>query len=160
MPIEPKRELLRHTLATVAYRGRKVLVGAPSGFENLRINETSRTPGEILAHLCDLYDWASSLAKGAWEWTDSRPGEWSKDVDRFFAGIQKLDAYLASDAPLGQAPELLFQAPIADSLEHIGQTAYLRRIAGSPVRGESYTRADITVGRVGLDQAPPNVEFD
>ncbi len=29
-----------------------------------RIGETSRTPGEILAHFCDLYDWANWLVKG------------------------------------------------------------------------------------------------
>jgi hypothetical protein len=36
----------------------------------------------------------------------------------------------------------------------------LRRLAGSPVRGESYFRSDIEVGRVGPDQAAPNKEFD
>ena len=155
-----KRKLLRHTLATVAYRGRKALVGAPDGFAEFRINEGSRTPGEILAHICDLYDWANWLVKGEHKWNDSRPGEWTADIDRFFAALATLDAYLASDQPLGRSPELLFQGPIADSLTHIGQIAMMRRIAGAPVRGESYLRADITVGRVGLDQAPPNWEFD
>jgi len=157
---DDKRELLRHTIATVAYRGRKDLVGAPDGFTTFRINETSRTPGEILAHICDLYDWANWLARGEHKWTDTKPGEWSADVDRFFAALKKLDDYLASDQPLGRSPENLFQGPIADSLTHLGQIAMLRRIAGAPVRGESYARADITVGRVGLDQAPPNWEFD
>ena len=155
-----KRQLLRHTLATVAYRGRKALVGAPDGFAEFRINEGSRTPGEILAHICDLYDWANWLAKGEHKWNDTRPGEWTADIDRLFTALATLDAYLASDQPLGRSPELLFQGPIADSLTHIGQISMLRRIAGSPVRGESYLRADITVGRVGLDQAPPNWEFD
>jgi len=157
---DDKRELLRHTIATVAYRGRKDLVGAPDGFTTFRINETSRTPGEILAHICDLYDWANWLARGEHKWNDTTPGEWSADVDRFFAALKKLDDYLASDQPLGRSPENLFQGPIADSLTHFGQIAMLRRIAGAPVRGESYARADITVGRVGLDQAPPNWEFD
>jgi hypothetical protein len=155
-----KRQLLRHTLATVAYRGRKVLVGAPDGFAALRINESSRTPGEILAHICDLYDWANWLAKGEHVYNETRPGEWAADMDRFFAALAKLDAYLASDQPLGRSPEVLFQGPIADSLTHIGQIAMLRRIAGAPVRGESYARAEITVGRVGPDQALPNWEFD
>jgi hypothetical protein len=155
-----KRQLLRHTLATVAYRARKALVGAPDGFTGFRINESSRTPGEILAHLCDLYDWANWLAKGEHVWNDTRPGEWAADIDRFFAALGTLDAYLASEQPLGRSPELLFQGPIADSLTHIGQIAMLRRMAGAPVRGESYLRADITVGRVGVDQPPPNWEFD
>lgn len=157
---DEKRELLRHTLATVAYRGRKALVGAPDGFAELRINESSRTPGEILAHICDLYDWANWLVKGEHVYNQSHPGEWEADIARFFAALNTLDAYLASEEPLGRSPELLFQAPIADSLTHIGQIALLRRIAGAPVRGESYLRADITVGRVGPDQPPPNWEFD
>jgi hypothetical protein len=155
-----KRELLRHTLATVAYRGRKVLVGAPDGFAEFRINEGSRTAGDILAHICDLYDWANWLAKGEHVYNETKPGEWAADIDRFFAALATLDAYLASDWPLGRSPELLFQGPIADSLTHFGQIAMLRRIAGAPVRGESYARADITIGRVGPDQAPPNWEFD
>jgi hypothetical protein len=100
------------------------------------------------------------LAKGEHRWSDTEPGEWNTDVARFFAALKKLDDYLASDQPLGRSPENLFQGPIADSLTHFGQIAMLRRIAGAPVRGESYARADITVGRVGLDQAPPNWEFD
>lgn len=155
-----KRQLLRHTVATVAYRGRKVLTGAPEGFSQFRIGETSRTPGEILAHICDLYDWANWLVKGEHVYNESTPVEWAADVDRFFAGLAKLDAWLASEEPLGRSPELLFQGPIADSLTHIGQIALLRRMAGAPVRGESYLRADITVGRVGPDQPPPNWEFD
>jgi hypothetical protein len=155
-----KRELLRHTLATVAYRARKVLVGAPDGFTEFRINESSRTPGEILAHICDLYDWANWLVKGEHVYNQTSPTDWTADTDRFFAALGTLDSYLASEQPLGRSPELLFQGPIADSLTHIGQIAMLRRIAGAPVRGESYARADITVGRVGPDQAPPNWEFD
>ncbi|MFN2601587.1 MAG: hypothetical protein ABR582_02395 [Gemmatimonadaceae bacterium] len=157
---DDKRELLRHTIATIAYRGRKVLIGAPDGFSTFRINETSRTPGEILAHICDLYDWANWLARGEHKWSDTQPGEWNADVTRFCAALKELDDYLASNKPLGRSPENLFQGPIADSLTHFGQIAMLRRIAGVPVRGESYARADITVGRVGLDQASPNWEFD
>jgi hypothetical protein len=155
-----KRQLLRHMLATIAYRGRKALTGAPEGFAALRIGETSRSPGEILAHICDLYDWASWLAKGEHVYNESAPGEWEADVARFFAALKTLDDYLSSDEPLGRSPELMFQGPIADSLTHIGQIALMRRIAGRPVRGEAYLRADIAIGRVGPEQSPPNWEFD
>src|SRR6266513_659944 len=100
---DDKRELLRHTIATVAYRGRKVLVGAPDGFSDFRINETSRTPGEILAHICDLYDWANWLVRGELTFNQTQPGEWSADIARFFAALSTLDAYLASDQPLGRS---------------------------------------------------------
>ena len=58
------------------------------------------------------------------------------------------------------APELLLQGPVADALTHVGQMAMLRRLAGSPVRGENYLRADIVAGRVGPEQSRPLREFD
>jgi hypothetical protein len=33
-------------------------------------------------------------------------------------------------------------------------------MAGAPVRGENYYKADIASGRVGAGQSPPRVEFD
>ena len=36
----------------------------------------------------------------------------------------------------------------------------LRRLAGTPVRGENYYKAQIIAGRVGADQAAPVREFD
>ena len=51
-------KLLRHTLATVAYRGGKAVRGAPPEFAQFRAAPSSRTPAEILAHVGDLFDWA------------------------------------------------------------------------------------------------------
>jgi hypothetical protein len=156
----PDRELLRHTVATLAYRGGKAVRGAPANFSEFRAMEGSRKAGQILAHIGDLLDWAVSIASGKEAWHDETPRDWSADVARFFAGLQKLDAYLASDAPLGTTAERLFQGPIADALTHVGQLALLRRLAGSPVRGENYMRADIVAGRVGPEQMAPRREFD
>ena len=156
----PNRELLRHTLATLAYRGGKAVRGAPAGFSDFRAKEGSRTAGQILAHVGDLLDWAASIAKGKEAWHNSAPQDWQADVARFFAGLQTLDAHLSSDAPLGGTAEQLFQGPIADAFTHVGQIAMLRRLAGSPVRGENYMRAEIVLGRVGPDQTPPRREFE
>jgi hypothetical protein len=153
------RELLRHTLATVAYRGGKTLRDVPEGFGEFRAGDTSRTPGEILAHVGDLLDWALSVAKGAQKWHNSRPVPWNEGADRFFAALRALDDFLASKEPLGSPAEKLFQGPIADALTHIGQIAMLRRLAGAPVRGENYLRATIKVGRVGPEQSKPKQEF-
>ena len=79
---------------------------------------------------------------------------------RFFAALKVFDSYLASDAPLGYTAEKIFQGPIADALTHIGQISMLRRMAGAPVRGESYFRAEIVTGRVGPEQSTNRVEFD
>ena len=78
--IDPKRELLRHTVSTLAYRGGKVLRDAPDGFSSFRIGETTRTPAQILAHTGDLLDWALSLAIGDQKWCDSTPLPWELDV--------------------------------------------------------------------------------
>jgi hypothetical protein len=45
--------------------------------------------------------------------------------------------------------ERLFQGPVADAPTHVGQLALLRRLAGSPVQGENYFKAEIAVGQVG-----------
>ena len=157
---DPAREMLRHTLATVAYRGGKVLSTAPEGFGDFRAAEGSRSAGEILAHIGDLFDWAVQLAEGRHVWKSSAPLPWSRGVERFFATLATLDARLASEAALGFPPEGLFQGPVADALIHVGQLALLRRLAGAPVRGENYFKAEIAVGRVGPEQAAPRREFD
>lgn len=157
---DAKRELLRHTVATLAYRGGKTLRCAPPGFTGFRISEKTRAPGEILAHVGDLLDWALSLARGKQEWHNSPPLAWDQGTERFFTALAALDACLSSDGPLGCPVEKLFQGPVADALTHIGQIAMLRRLAGAPVRAENYLRAGIAAGKVGPEQAPPAFEFD
>ena len=153
------RALLRHTVATVAYRGGKTLRGAPPSFGAFVCGPTSRTPAQILAHVGDLFDWALSLVQGKQAWRDSTPLPWDAEVARFFETLERFDAFLASDAPLAETPERLFQGPIADALTHVGQLAMLRRLAEAPIKGENYHRADIAAGRVGAQQTAPKREF-
>ena len=151
--------LLRHTLATVAYRGGKAVRGAPPEFASYKADETSRTPAEILAHVGDLLDWALSLVKGRQQWHDSKPLPWEEEVARFFGALRALDESLSAGEPPATTAERLFQGPIADALTHIGQIAMLRRMAGHKIGGENYLVAEISVGRVGDDQAAPRREF-
>ena len=157
---DPKRELLRHALATLAYRGGKAVGNAPANFADYRCSETSRTPEQILAHIGDLLDWGLSIARGKQTWRVSGVQNWNQDVERFLSGLKAFDDFLASDHPLDAAPEKLLQGPIADALTHVGQIAMLRRMAGAPVKGESYFAAEITTGRVGPEQAAAKREFD
>ena len=159
-PSEQERQMLRHTLATLAYRGGKTLRGAPEGFSGFRASASTRTPGQVLAHIGDLLDWALSIAQGKQEWHISQMQSWELDSQRFFAALAAFVAYLASGEPLGAPVEKLFQGPIADALTHVGQIAILRRMADAPVRAENYFRAEIVAGRVGPDQAAPKREFD
>ena len=132
---DPKRELLRHMLATLAYRGGKAVRNAPESFAEFHANESVRTPAQILAHIGDLLDWALSMSNGKRGWHDSQPLPWSEQVERFFASLKKFDDFLASSEPLQAPPEKLLQAPIADALTHVGQIAILRRTAGAPIMG-------------------------
>jgi hypothetical protein len=157
---DSSREMLRHVVATVAYRAAKAVRDAPADFGGFRAGEGSRTAGQILAHMGDLFDWALAIAEGRERWTNSTPQPWAAEVERFFAAVKRFDDYLASPQRLGASAEKLFQGALADALTHIGQIGMLRRLAGAPVRGESYFRADIERGRVGPDQAPARREFD
>jgi hypothetical protein len=152
--------MLRHTVATLAYRGGKTLRGAPAGFSQFSPAPGTRTPGQILAHVCDLFDWALKLTDGVQEFHESTPQTWDQDTARFFAGLEAFDRRLASGAPIGFDVERIFSGPVADALTHVGQIALLRRMAGAPVRGENYFKAKIVAGRVGADQAAPVFEFD
>ena len=156
---DSQRELLRHTLATLAYRGGKTLRSAPSGFADFQGGHGLRTPGQILSHMGDLFDWSLSIASGQQNWKNSQSLPWEQEVDRFFAALKKFDDFLASGEPVQAPLEKLFQGPIADALTHVGQIAFLRRMAGAPVKGENYFVADIETGRVGADQAQPKREF-
>ena len=115
---------------------------------------------QILAHIGDLFAWGLALADGEHRWSDTRSDDWDAQVDRFYAGLAAVDARLASAEPLGRPQARLLQGPFADALTHIGQIAMLRRLAGVPVKGENYFKAEVAVGRVGPDQAAPVFEFD
>lgn len=159
-PADTSRQMLRHSVATLAYRAGKALRGAPESFAEFSSGDKGRTPARILAHMGDLLEWALSIAKDKQEWHDSTPMPWPQEVERFFQALRSFDDYLASDLPLGAPPEKLFQGAIADALTHTGQINMLRRMAGCPIRGENYYRAEIVAGRVGADQTPPKREFD
>ncbi len=154
------RATLRHLVATLAYRAAKVLRDVSSDFPTMSFGSASRRPVQILAHMADLMAWGVTLAQGDYKWTAAGSGDWNAEVQRFFAGLEALDRELATDGPFKGSIERLIQGPLADALTHVGQLAMLRGLSGAPVRPESYARADIVVGRVGPDQAPPGREFD
>ena len=148
MAIDVKREVLRHIIATVAYRGGIAVSDAPENFAVFRVNEETRTPGEILAHIGDLLEGSLYLGKGELVYLTSSPLPWDEEVSRFFSATKRLDSYLASEAALACPVEKLIQGPIGDALTHVGQIVMLRRVAGKPVRVESYFTAEIVAGEV------------
>lgn len=159
-PSDPVRHLIRHTVATLAYRGDKVLRDAPAGFADHKISPASRTPLEIVSHLGDLVEWAERMAEGEYRWAPQPSANWQAACDRFFHGLLALDGALERAAFTEYPAEVIFQGPIADSLTHVGQLAMIRGALGAPIRPESYARAQIEVGRVGTEQSATRKEFD
>ena len=148
--MDDKRQLLRHTVAALAYRASRALDGAPDTFATF--DGCGREPIQILAHMGDLFDWALSSVQGSERWHTSVPLPLPQEKARFFAALKAFDDYVASEQPLHAAAESLFQGPIADALTHVGQIAMLRRLANCPARGENFFVAKIAAGHVGAEQ--------
>jgi hypothetical protein len=156
----PSRLIVRHLTATLANRAAKVLRDAPADFANASFGSTTRHPVQIVAHLADLMAWGLTIAQGDFVWKPEGSDDWSREVERFFSGLESLDRELATEGPFAGSLDKLISGPLADALTHVGQLAMLRGMHGAPVRPESYARAEIVPGRVGLEQAPPGREFD
>lgn len=154
MTLEPKRELLRHLVATVAFRGGIALREAPEHFSDFRAGDDARSAGEILAHIGDLIQGSHYLMKGEFVHLQSPAQSWAEDVKRFFTAIEEFDLFLASEALLAQPIEKIIQGPVADALTHIGQIVMLRRLAGKPIRAEGYFTAEIEAGKINEDTFP------
>ena len=151
MTLDLKRELFRHLVATLAFRAGVAVINAPQGFAAFKINETIRTPGEILAHTGDLLQGSLYLMKGEFVYLSSAPLRWEDEVVRFFSAVEEFDSYLDSNEPLNQPIEKIIQGPIADALTHVGQLVMLRRAAGAPVQVENYFTAEIVPGKMNIE---------
>lgn len=151
MSSDLKRDVLRHMVATVAYRGGITITDAPDGFASFRAHDTTRTPGELLAHIGDLLEGSRHLLQGHMVHLASAPLPWEEEIARFFAAVKELDAFLASEAPLAFPVEKFVQGPIGDALTHVGQIVMVRRMAGSPIRSPGYFTAEIIPGEITQD---------
>ncbi len=151
---------VRHTLATLAYRLGKAVRGAPPEFGDFAAGPELRSPTQILAHIGDVIAWALTQVQGEENWVEVSALAWPSEIVRCFANLEALDRYLAANGLGEMKAEHLFQGAIADALTHTGQIAYLRRMAGCPIRGENYSKAEIVSGRVGPEQSAAPREFD
>ena len=141
---DPKRDLMRHFLATLAYRARKAISGAPAGFA--QFDGAEKPPTVILSHMGDLLAWAISWFSEQ-RWKPANQIDWDQNVTRFFALLKELDALLASGAPVRcHSDERMLQGPLADAMTHVGQLAMLRRMAGAPTQAENFAEAPVAIG--------------
>src|SRR5260370_8761536 len=115
---DPKRELLRHAVATLAYRGGKAIRNAPAGFADFRGCASGRSAGQILSHVGDLLDWGLSIAQGRQSWKDSELLPWQGAPARLFAALKGFQAYYPAGEPRHATPGAPFQRPVASAPTH------------------------------------------
>ena len=143
-----KLHMLRHFLATIEYRGARVLENMPTKITTERVAKSSRTPIEILIHINEVLTYAHSffITDGLEE---SSPSDWNTEVEKFYTLLKTIDTALAENAELKDiGEEQLLQGPLADSMTHLGQIAILRGMKNSPVPPENYTLADINAAKL------------
>jgi hypothetical protein len=153
--VDEKRQILRHFLASLAYRTQKALRGAPTDFGSFRAAPGVRTPHEVLYHMTHV------LAAVRWrfvgeEWRPAMAETFEQEVLRFHETLEELGHHLQAGTRLhGTTPEVVLQGPLSDAMTHAGQLAMLRRLYGSPVPPEDFMRASIDAANLGVKQAEP-----
>lgn len=156
---EGKNELVRHLLASLVYRTTKIIHDAPMNFPKTSIGNGVRTPEKILGHVNSLIQLSNRF------WSPHKPVPmaklrkqskkkgWDREVELFYRLVAQFDDTLSTHtSPRKYSPEKILQGPFMDAFTHVGQLALLRRMAGSPIKGESYWMADVRIGQVGPDQ--------
>jgi len=149
-----KSEMLRHFLASIAYRATKAIKKAPETYPNLYIGKGVRTPLRILHHITGVLTYAHSFYEH-YDTTHFDMKSWDAEVDEFYNILSRLDESFQEKKPNEVTEEQLLQGPLSDSMAHIGQLLMLRRMADFPVPSENFIFADIRKGEVGPDQPDP-----
>ena len=144
--------ILRHLVATIAYRASRSLRDAPPRFEDVRLSDNSMCARELVLHITNVLAFALSVVTQT-ERVRHEPLDWNGEVNRLYGLLHELDANLASGSILEDGMELkLIQGPLADSLTHIGQLNSMRRASGSPIPVTNYIKADLQIGRTALNE--------
>ncbi len=146
--------ILRHMVASIAYRASRSLRNPPLGFENVRFADDGMTARELVLHMTNVLAFALAALTDT-ERVRHEALEWKSEIDRFYAVLGDVDARLAAGAAIEPGMELkLVQGPLSDALTHIGQLNALRRKAGAPIPPISYIKADVRIGCIALNDQP------
>ena len=150
--MDGRRALFLHLLATIAYRARYALRGAPESFGSFQAGNQVWTPAELVRHMTSVLGYARSCFEGERPRIDPLP-DLAAEVARFHAMLEDVAGHVRAGAELkGMTEEQLLQGPIADALTHVGQLAMLRRLSGSPVQRGSFIQADVDPANLGPEQ--------
>jgi hypothetical protein len=129
MPLDSdaaSRAVVRHLVATLAYRAAKVLRDVPADFATRQFGDSTRVPVHIVAHLADLMAWGVSLARGSYVWKPEGGTVWPTEVERFFTHLSTLDRELACfhRQPIPKRARHHYlgkpQDSVEDEVDHVG----------------------------------------
>jgi hypothetical protein len=150
-----RRDMVRHFVASIAYRTQKALRGAPEGFADFAAGNGARTPRELVRHMTGVIGYARTYFIGGVFRPHPLEG-FQDEVERFHETLADLAAHLRAGTPLAQISlEQLLQGPLSDAMTHAGQLAMLRRLAGSPVASENFIFAVVSPDNLGPAQPLP-----
>lgn len=148
-----KQDMLRHLLATLAYRTQKALRNAPEHFGSFQAGVDVRTPKELLHHMSSLISYTLNALRDASPNPLTQTPDFQGDIDRFHALLAQLSVALGSASlQKTQLAERLLQGPFSDAMTHVGQLTLLRRLAGAPVPSEDFFRAAIDPRNLSVNQ--------
>src|SRR5229473_4297505 len=91
--MDDRRKLLRHFLATLAYRTQKALRGAPESFGSFRVAEKVRTPHELVHHMDSLMGYARTFFIGG-EYKQEMLPDFKAEILRLHATFEDLARHL------------------------------------------------------------------
>lgn len=148
-------QLLRHLVATIAYRASIALHGFPREAAARAPIDGARTPLEVLSHLADLMHAAAAMAHGRERQPPVVDVSWEAGEARLYGGLEALDAAIAAGLAPEANVEALLQGPLADALTHVGQILLLRRLAGVPAESGGYLVAPIRTGIIRPQRSDP-----
>ena len=146
--------ILRHIVATIAYRASRSLRDAPMRFESESLPGGSKTAAELLLHMTNVLSFAIATVTNT-ERVRYEGIPWKDEIDRFYSLLGTLDEQLAAGSLIEPEMELkLVQGPLSDTLTHVGQLHAMRRAAGSPIAPANYIKAEIHIGCTNLTKQP------
>ncbi len=157
-----ERHLLKHFLATLAYRTQKALQDAPEAFASFKLSPGVRTPKQLLNHMSEVLTFALGYAKPV-----TRPlaevASLAEEEQRFFATLEQLGLCLQHQDTFAEtSAEQLLQGPFSDAMTHTGQLAMLRRLSGSAIAPENFYDAEISASNLSANQpaaAKPDAQW-
>ncbi len=144
-------EMLRHFLASIAYRATKAIKNPPKTYPTFHLGKGAKTPLRILHHITGVLTYAHSFFEH-YDTTRFKAKSWDAEIDEFYSILSKLDKSIREKNPNEVTEEQLLQGPLSDAMTHIGQLSMLRRMVDSPIPSENFIFADIRKGEVGPRQ--------